>query len=347
MKIAFVLASTDHLGPFIIAKDIIANLPSDANNTIEVFYLKTPKNPINFGVKTTQVESFFKSINFSDFDVIHSHGFTADLYVSAHLKQKTKWVATLHQKIKPNYLLDYNKPVATVLEFVWLSALKKANCVISLTKEMEAYYKPKLKTGQVKYIYNGIPTEVSGAPIPADEWQQIKQLKAGKKLMGISARLVYLKGIDQVIQVLALRNDYSLLLIGVGPEKDNLIKLAQNLGVEERIVFLGYKPNPCDYLSLCDMYIMSSRTEGFGLCVLEAASVKLPVVCSDIPVYQELFTDEVVRFELEDIESLAKALDTVTANSIILSEKIYKTFLNKFTAKIMAEAYYKLYQGLL
>ncbi|MCC8423972.1 glycosyltransferase family 4 protein [Mucilaginibacter sp. UR6-11] len=345
MKVGFLLTTTDHLGPFIIARDIINNLPLGSHD-IEVFYLKDSIKRINFGVKTTKISSFATSINFSDFDVVHSHGFLADVYVAWHLKNRAKWITTLHQKIKPNYSLDYNIITASVLEYVWLKAVSRADMVVTLTKDMESYYAPKLKSTRLRYVYNGIPDTAESIEIPHQELEQITEIKKTTKLIGISARLVYLKGIDQVVRMLAVQNNYSLLLIGDGVEKDNLVQLATSLNVLQRIIFLGYKENPRPYLALCDVYAMSSRTEGFGLCVLEAASQSIPVVCSDIPVYKELFTDEVVKFELENINSLAHAMNSAVENSRNLAQKIHQKFVASFTAKIMADHYLKLYSEL-
>lgn len=345
MRIAFVLTAIDNLGPFIVARDIIKNIVSKTEK-IDVFYFKEPKSPLSFEAEAKKI-SFFTAVDFTKYDIVHSSGFLADVYVSIHLKKKAGWVSTLHQKIKPNYRMDYNNFVATVLEFFWLSRLKRSSCVITLTREMKDYYLPKFKGKQLDYIYNGVEKQSDYSKIPEYEFRRIQQLKEHTCLLGISARLVYLKGIDQVINALSLSADYSLLLIGDGIEKESLLNLARKLNIEDRVFFIGYKKNPIDYLIYSDLYVMSSRTEGFGLSVVEAASQKIPVVCNDLPVYRELFSDqEVVRFQLDDPGSIINALNYAMQNRMHLSQNIYNKYYNNYTAKGMAENYFSLYLNL-
>ena len=92
---------------------------------------------------------------------------------------------------------------------------------------------------------------------------------------------------------------------------------------------------------------MSSRSEGFGLCVLEAASQKIPVVCNDLSVYRELFSnDEVVRFSLDDLTSITNAVTAAIIKKNILSELIYKKYKQAFSAEIMADNYLSVYKQL-
>jgi glycosyltransferase involved in cell wall biosynthesis len=342
MKIAFVLTAIDNLGPFIVIRDIIKNIVSKTEK-IDIYYLKEPQSLLNFEAGTTKI-SFFTAIDFSEYDVVHSTGFLADLYVSVHRTKKTQWVSTLHQKIQPNYRLDYNNLIATTLEFVWLSRLKKAACVTTLTKEMRDYYLPKFKGKKLMYVYNGIEENKTHSPIPESELAAIQTLKKDHHLLGIIARLVFLKGIDQVIKALPQAKGYALLIIGDGIEKDNLLELAKTLKVEDRCLFVGYKAKPTDYLGLMDLYVMSSRTEGFGLSVIEAASQHIPVICNDLPVYRELFTDdEIVRFELENLDSMVKSFDYAIQHKKILAQRIYQKYNNTYTASKMSEAFFSVY----
>lgn len=343
MKIAYVLTAIDHLGPFIVAKDTIDLLINEVEK-IDIFYFKEAQNPLEFKV-TPQKISFYSSFDFSGYDVVHSHGFMADVFAARNVKKKARWVSTLHQKIFPNYSFSHNKVIAYFLEHFWLACLRRANVVATLTKDMRDYYIPKLKGVPVKHVYNGIPEHYESHPLPIDELAAIHLLKKKTTLLVMSARLVYLKGIDRVIEVLAMSQAYSLLLVGEGEEKEKLQEQASKLNVDDRVLFVGYKSNPQDYLRLADIYVMASRTEGFGLCVIEAASQKLPVVCNDLPVFREIFDDEVVRFDLDDQQSILSALNTITAEKNLYSEKIYHKFLKCYTSQEMKKNYILLYHN--
>jgi len=211
---------------------------------------------------------------------------------------------------------------------------------------MAQYYR-SLIHHDVKYIYNGITPSISKTNVP--EMSQLVLLKEKYLIMGISANLIYRKGIDVVIEALALpgAEGWALLILGGGAKKDELKKLVQKLGLEYRCVFLGNKINAIDYYKYFDIYMMSSRSEGFGLCVIEAASQKKPVVCNDLPVYRELFDDEeVVRFDLNNKPTLVTAINYAYLNRERLSINLYKKYLLLYTMEKMGRNYLNLYETL-
>jgi glycosyltransferase involved in cell wall biosynthesis len=168
--------------------------------------------------------------------------------------------------------------------------------------------------------------------------------------LGISANLIFRKGIDQVIRFLSLpdASKFGLIIIGDGPLKSDLISLARQFSVEERCLFLGFKQNAIDYYRFFDVYVMSSRSEGFGLCVIEAASQKIPIVCNSLNVFNELFdTHEICRFKLDDVKSLLEALTYTVQNKDQLSFLVNEKYIKNYTSKIMSNKYFKLYKEVL
>lgn len=98
-------------------------------------------------------------------------------------------------------------------------------------------------------------------------------------------RLVSRKGFDFLIKSMAkIKNDkIKALIIGDGPEKENLKKLAESLKVSNRIIFLGStsEERKFQYLAISDVYILSSIHEGFGIVLQEAMQVGLPVIATN------------------------------------------------------------------
>jgi glycosyltransferase involved in cell wall biosynthesis len=99
-------------------------------------------------------------------------------------------------------------------------------------------------------------------------------------------RLVYQKDHDTLLRAFALarsRLDASLVLVGQGPLQDELTTLARELGISDRVIFAGWQQNPFAWMANADLFVLSSRFEGFGNVVIEAMACGLPVVSTDCP----------------------------------------------------------------
>ncbi|MCK6508861.1 N-acetyl-alpha-D-glucosaminyl L-malate synthase BshA [Myxococcota bacterium] len=79
-----------------------------------------------------------------------------------------------------------------------------------------------------------------------------------------------------------------LLLIGEGPERRNAAEQIEQRGLQDRVCFLGKREDIVQYLQQCDLMLMPSETESFGLAALEAMSCGLPVIASDVGGLSEL-----------------------------------------------------------
>ena len=98
-------------------------------------------------------------------------------------------------------------------------------------------------------------------------------------------RVVARKGFDFLIKSLAKIKNKKIraLIIGDGPEKENLKKLAESLGVSDRIKFLGSisEEKKFQYFAAADVFVLSSVHEGFGIVLQEAMQVGLPIIATD------------------------------------------------------------------
>jgi len=77
--------------------------------------------------------------------------------------------------------------------------------------------------------------------------------------------------------------DARLVILGDGKQKDRLKQMSKKLGINQKVKFLGFVDNPYKYLSKADLFVLSSRWEGFGNVVVEALAVGTPVVSTDCP----------------------------------------------------------------
>jgi len=97
-------------------------------------------------------------------------------------------------------------------------------------------------------------------------------------------RLVEQKGFDTLLRAFAMvrkSRNARLLILGEGPEQDNLNSLAIELGISDSIEFLGFVENPYVYMAQSDVLAMTSRWEGFGNVLVEAMACGTQVVSTD------------------------------------------------------------------
>lgn len=120
------------------------------------------------------------------------------------------------------------------------------------------------------------------------------------------------KRVGDVVRVFAKVSDIvgaRLLMIGDGPDRHEAFELASELGVSGRVAFLGSFPRIEDLLSVCDLFLLPSVQESFGLSALEAMASGVPVVASNIGGIPEVVEDGVTGFlrPAGDVEAMAEA----------------------------------------
>jgi glycosyltransferase involved in cell wall biosynthesis len=105
-------------------------------------------------------------------------------------------------------------------------------------------------------------------------------------IVGTAGRLVPIKGPEYLIKaaekVLQIHKNIFFLFAGDGYLKEDLAALAQDLGIEKNILFLGWKDNAAEIISLYDIFVLPSLNEGMGRVLVEAMALGKPIVASNI-----------------------------------------------------------------
>lgn len=349
MKICFILPSLSRKGPNIVAKDIINHLSINPEiNKIEIYYFNECDNEekIKFEVKCNKI-GFFDEIDYSEYDIIHSHMLKPDMYVCYHklfgkikIPKKTKTVTTLHQLDYDNLKYDYNnKFKAIIYSIIWRIILSFHSQIVCLSPSMMKFYKRRLFNKKITFIPNG-----RASFNKKNNYKTNIELEK-KIVIGTSCGLTYRKGLDQVIRALEDFENIQFIIAGKGKEEDSLKFLASKLGLDDRVKFIGFVDEIPKFLKTLDIFVLPSRAEGFPLALIEAMSVGLPCITSDIEVIKENFKDtEVAQFKLEDVNDLKKVIISVVNNYDSYAENAYCSYMQKYTSAIMTERYIKLYK---
>jgi glycosyltransferase involved in cell wall biosynthesis len=145
----------------------------------------------------------------------------------------------------------------------------------------------RVEPTRVVLVPNGI--DLSRFVIPRQEDRDAARRKFGVQgtpVIGIIARLSDVKGHSDLIkafkQVLLKFPESRLLIVGEGPQEDDLRRLVEGLQLTRRVDFYKIVNRTADVLPLFDVFVMPSLQEGLGLSVLEAQAMGLPVVASRV-----------------------------------------------------------------
>ena len=146
---------------------------------------------------------------------------------------------------------------------------------------------------------SAIPNAVA-APQSLTEAEQLEfrrewQIPPEAKLVGFAGRLAKQKRVRDLIWSMqlmsSLRDDTYLVIIGDGPERDRLEAFSKHYGLDGRIRFIGHQPDADRLLGILDVFWLASDFEGMSNSLMEAMSLGIPGVVSDIPPNRELVTD--------------------------------------------------------
>ena len=108
---------------------------------------------------------------------------------------------------------------------------------------------------------------------------------SGQFVVGCCARLSEQKRLDILIRAiakLAARNNVLLKLAGDGPERERLEALVVELGIADRVEFLGTQNDVCSFLHSLDLFAMTSDREGLPYALLEAMATGLPTIVTGV-----------------------------------------------------------------
>ncbi len=157
----------------------------------------------------------------------------------------------------------------------------KAVCVSKGIYNQMEYDFPFLKN-KIELIYNGAHIVDIKKTYPRK-----KHAKYTSKSLIAVGRIIKRKGFEHLIRIIQYlrekeRLDLHLTIVGKGDQAEELVRLSENLNVQDSISLVGMGGDKLpDYLKSADIFVFPSYYEGFGNTIIEAMSCKLPVICTD------------------------------------------------------------------
>ncbi|MDC7683165.1 glycosyltransferase [Asticcacaulis sp. BYS171W] len=157
----------------------------------------------------------------------------------------------------------------------------------------------------------------------------VKPFPLDVPVIGALGRLHVNKGFDVLIRAVGLLRDRGtevhLSIAGDGPEKDSLQKLVDDLGLQAIVGFPGWIEPADGFMATCDLFVLSSRVEPFGLVLAEAMAAGVPVVSTGIDGPRHILLDGQLGRLVppEDPDALADAMETVLADWIMALDRAH------------------------
>ena len=148
-------------------------------------------------------------------------------------------------------------------------------------------------------------------------------LKPGEPSTGTSKKFLAVgrfsrlhKGFDLLIEAFHIfsqdNKEWTLDIVGEGPEENMYRQLIRKYGLEDRVTIHHFTNQIQPYYSEAQVYVLSSRWEGFGLVLVEAMAHGLPVISSDLPTSLEIMGDFGMYFANGDVSEMAKRMAEAT-----------------------------------
>ncbi|AFZ00159.1 glycosyltransferase family 4 protein [Calothrix sp. PCC 6303] len=217
----------------------------------------------------------------------------------------------------PVFVSEQNNPdVATESIWKYLRRLTYplANQVVSTSKGVDEYFY-WLPKKQRAIIYNPLAINIDTSCDNTNIFSEIPGLDKNKKLIVAMGRLTEQKGFDILLdafhKIAGIYPDWQLLILGEGELRLELESRRDYLGLNDKVVFPGRLHNPFPILKCADIFVLSSRYEGFGNVIIEAMACGLPVISTDCPSGpREIIRDGIdgILVENENISSLSTAI---------------------------------------
>jgi glycosyltransferase involved in cell wall biosynthesis len=333
MKIAFVLNNLSNTGTNIATRDLIYQLKEKYSSIeIDIYFFDKVNNELIIYEKKNQI-SFFSNIDFTRYDIVHSSNLRSDAFVFLNklikfYNKKTKFVTSIHSIIEEDLTCTYSKLISKVVSPFWIFLKKRNDAIIVSSDSMYLYYLESFKNKNLNVIEYGRSIEpLIEFVIPDYDNKIILGIKDKYKIIGTVGALISRKNYVLVIDLLLKNKNFAWVCLGIGDELEKLTELLIKFNIQDRVVFLGFKPDSRPYYKYFDLFFHPSKSEGFALVIIDAMSHKIPMLLSSLDVYKSIIKEDMAfYFDLNDAESLQIAFENFLKGDIHLSSAIDKSF---------------------
>ena len=262
-------------------------------------------------------------------NVIHAHDWlTMEAGVRAKSVTGSPLVVHVHATEFDRAGGHSGNPLIHDIEYFGMQAADRIFAVSQITKDI-IVSQYGIPADKVEVVHNSIdPSELSRVSLETDNYKYIKRMQQlGYKVVANIGRLTVQKGLSYLIEAaaLALSKNPKLLFVisGSGELRDQLIELAADLGISDKVIFTGFIRGVRfrELYEIADMFVMPSISEPFGLTPLEAAYYDTAILLSKTCGVGEVLNN-VMRFDYWDTRRLADQIVGISLSPALHSSLV-------------------------
>ncbi len=170
------------------------------------------------------------------------------------------------------------------------------------------------------------------------------------KVVIMVSRLVHPKDPVTLLKAISKCDENThVVFIGYGPLEDSLKFMANDLGMSHRVHLLGRKESAAPYLKGCDIGVLSTYWDGFGLVAVEYMAAGLPVLASNVEGLRDVVGRSESLFEVGDYETLSKKITRLLSDNkaYAIEKEFFLKRVSLFAVNKMNTEYLRLYSQLM
>lgn len=317
--------------------------------------LKCEKHLLNiysiFSIKTIiKLLDIVKFLKINKIDIVHTFFFDS-IFLGIISSKFAKIKNTISTRRDLGFW--YNRKLILILYFI--NKITKKILVNSQSIKHTVSKIEKIDHKKIDVIHNGIDLAKISEIFPIDLYKKYK-INKGSTIIGIVANLNrVVKRVDLLIKaariVIDKYNNSIFVVIGGGKLKHDLVQLAKNLKVENKIIFCGHQESAIPYIKAFSIGVLTSDSEGFPNSILEYMASGIPVISTNVGGVKELIENRKtgLLFDNNNHEQLASCIIELIENKKLynnLNENAKNIIKTKYSWEVMINEYEKYYRRL-
>ena len=261
-----------------------------------------------------------KYVEQGNFDILHANLFPMLYYVAIAKRLSGKKFPPI---VMTEHSTDNKRRHHAFLRPLERFIYKSYDHVVSITDQAQQQLLAWLKLSkkqQEKFsvIDNGVNVAFYQNAKPLNKTDLVPEAKDNDVLVGMVGSFTKPKNHAKMVESLKyLPENYKLVLVGEGPLMEGIKSQAKDLGVDNRIFYLGFRKDVAEIMHTVDLLAIPSIWEGFGLIAAEAMACGTPIVASNVPGLSDVVGDCGLKFDPQKSEKIADTIMMMTNESLV------------------------------